>query len=842
MAETVQIEYKGDLSKQKREVDQFYGKVEQGAAKQQGAFKGLAGSAAKYAVGLGAAAIATDALKDGIDEVLRRETAMAEFSAITGIAGAELDSFKQAAIGLSNEFGTGVIENIESFKGIVGALGPDIAADSAALQSLGKDVNTLAIISGTDATTAMNALNTSILQFGVDLTDTNAVTEFSTRALNALAAGAQAGAAEVTDLTPAFEKAGTTLSQFNVGVEGGVALLETLAQRGFKAGEAGTALRNVLTLTAANASGPANDAFAKLGTTSAELGEIVSDPSRGPNEAFKLLRQRLSEIPSKAERVTLLTKIYGRENLAAASSLIELTATTDEFQAAVTGTNSAMEQLNTVTDTTQEKWDKLTNQIGNFFVGALDDAKSGIQSYIVALTELDVAELQFQTTNLATFGALEKARKAQQKVEAEARKIEQQNAAAAKERQEQQAKDAEIYEANKDAIDAYTQELKDQGKTYREINQLVRERFTNEGDLFGDLDAGGDAAAKTLRTLKDEYSRLMDEYEGTPEQTAKLKELKAEIDRLEAPFKQAADKGVKPLAGTMGDLQAQLSEVNAELQDKLTPGTEAYTAALEKQAQLTATIEARTEAFEQSLAGIRIQQQGLARSAAGGNALLSPFIDEDGQLQQFGDNLASSITEINGIEEQLARDRERRANERLEALDREAQFTITAFSAIGQALGGAAAGGEDAWKGLLKSILNATIDAVEAEILAAEAFSAAKGIFTGGISLITDAPLLLLALTAAEGARALVNSLDTGGVLKQDQLIMAHKDETVIPFDKAPAFFAEAVNKGAGSGGRGRQPYRPSRPTRTKGSVDVKLSTFARDAELVTYEQTRGVA
>jgi TP901 family phage tail tape measure protein len=106
----------------------------------------------------------------------------------------------------------------------------------------------------------------------------------------------------------------------------------------------------------------------------------------------------------------------------------------------------------------------------------------------------------------------------------------------------------------------------------------------------------------------------------------------------------------------------------------------------------------------------------------------------------------------------------------------------------------------ESWKALGKSVLNSVIGTVQGLILASDTAAIAKGITTFGWSLIADLPALAAAYVGLEGLKGYVNSLDVGGVLKKDQMILAHKNETVIPFEKAPAFFAEAVNQGAGSG------------------------------------------
>jgi hypothetical protein len=89
---------------------------------------------------------------------------------------------------------------------------------------------------------------------------------------------------------------------------------------------------------------------------------------------------------------------------------------------------------------------------------------------------------------------------------------------------------------------------------------------------------------------------------------------------------------------------------------------------------------------------------------------------------------------------------------------------------------------------MLKNIVNAAIDAVEAELLAAEALSAIKAIFTSGASLLTDLPWIAGAYIGLEAARAMVNSFEVGSrYIPSDQLAMVHQGEEIRTKDQAEA-------------------------------------------------------
>jgi hypothetical protein len=149
---------------------------------------------------------------------------------------------------------------------------------------------------------------------------------------------------------------------------------------------------------------------------------------------------------------------------------------------------------------------------------------------------------------------------------------------------------------------------------------------------------------------------------------------------------------------------------------------------------------------------------------------------------------------------------------------------------------------KESFGSLLKDIGNQAISGVQAMLLAAEAQSAVKGVLSFGATLITDAPLIAAAYVALEAAKSYVNSLDSGGVVLGDQLIMAHDRETVIPFDRAPAFFAEAVNQGAASRDSSRSVYRPEATSSTAARVRVSFGDMRSALRRNEIRQSRRTA
>lgn len=99
----------------------------------------------------------------------------------------------------------------------------------------------------------------------------------------------------------------------------------------------------------------------------------------------------------------------------------------------------------------------------------------------------------------------------------------------------------------------------------------------------------------------------------------------------------------------------------------------------------------------------------------------------------------------------------------------------------------------------LKNVVTSIITAVQASILAAQGFSAAQSIFTFGLSLLKDAPLIALALGALEAAKGFISGFKGGGYTgdgdENEPAGIVHKKEFVI---KAPMVKRLISNFGMG--------------------------------------------
>lgn len=247
------------------------------------------------------------------------EQQLADLSAITGIAGEDLEDLGQTAIDESVRTGVAAREQIEAYKLLASNIDIATAGGVEGLKRLGRETVLLAQAAGVDLARAADTVAGAINQFQLPA-------EESARVVNVLAAGAKEGAAEIPDLSDALVNVGASASGANVSIEETTGALEVLAQNNLKGARAGTQLRNVLTI---------------LQTETAKLAEKgiqgLSIEQEGLAASLGKLRPLLGDAAA-------LTEIFGRENVNAARTLIQSAGAVEEMTEKVTGTNTAAEQ------------------------------------------------------------------------------------------------------------------------------------------------------------------------------------------------------------------------------------------------------------------------------------------------------------------------------------------------------------------------------------------------------------------------------------------------------------------------------------------------------------------
>lgn len=257
-------------------------------------------------------------------------------SALTGLAGDDLDWLSQKAKDLSTATLEGGIRVKQSAQEIVdaftktGSARPELLKNKEALVETTKEAIILANAAKTDLQPAIEALTMVMNQYNVPASEAR-------RIINVLAAGSKEGAGEIPYLTTAFEKAGAVASLANISIESLGAAIETLAPRITQPEIAGRSLKGVLI--------------------------DMQTGADDTNPAIVGLSTALENLAKKNMSVTELTKKFGTENIATVQILLSNVQEMKKYEKAMTGTNVAIEQAAINTDNNNAKLAQAKNRI-----------------------------------------------------------------------------------------------------------------------------------------------------------------------------------------------------------------------------------------------------------------------------------------------------------------------------------------------------------------------------------------------------------------------------------------------------------------------------------------------
>lgn len=319
------------------------------------------------------------------------EKNLSELSAITGVTGEGLKAIEMAARETAKTFGTSAVDNVEAYKMMLSQLSPDIAKNSEAMKLMGENVNILSKQMGGDTIAATDVLNTSLNQFGVSMEDPIKAAKVMTEMMNVMSAAAQNGSAELPQIKQALEQVGMVAKTTGLSFAETNAYIQLLDQAGKKGSEGGIALRNVLTTLSEGrfTSKLAADGLREAGINT----DYLADSSVPLHERLKTLRKIQGD-------TALMTKVFGKENMAAAIALINTADEAEAMSKKIEGTNSAVEQAGVIMESTAEKNARLTAQVEDFKI-SIFNATGGAFGYAGALS--DIVQ---QMTGLAPIGSV----------------------------------------------------------------------------------------------------------------------------------------------------------------------------------------------------------------------------------------------------------------------------------------------------------------------------------------------------------------------------------------------------------------------------------------------------
>jgi len=630
--------------------------------------------------GIGAAVIAlTGVMKLGTDQALKYEKALDDLSALTGLQGAALDNLDRLARQLQTIDLNGVEivktgpEILDALK-LVGGARPELLKDADALADVTKQAIILSQASGDDLQTSVKGLTTILGQF--DLAGSE-----SRRVINELAAGAKEGAAEIPQITDALRETGTVAKIFNVSTTESIALVELLADKQLKGAEAGTQLRNIFSKLASADILPkaAQEQFKKLGIDI----NVLKDTTLP-------LEERLKELGKAQGDLSALTKIFGLENLQAATIITSGLPKYEALLKAVEGTNEAYIQAEIRADNTATKLDNLANKSLNRLEEKFQDTTGSINLIVSALDflvdKVDIVGAAFSGLEAAVVGPFAIIRnrildffgdKDQKAIGANVDQVK-----ASLEAVGANLSDLGIADTTP-AQDKLTELLLQVDKLKSASNELDKE----DKKLKDKSKKEAPAAEGSLQFFRDEVRKLQEQLEKTPVKSPLVDGLIKKLKDAETQLR-VVEQQLKDLRNPPGAPQSEFDQANAglvELGVGISPDTESEAAAklralakslAEQAGVINLEVEADDASIQRTLnklneleAKNKEKQEKEAEQKKEQEQNVQDAI-EDGAIQS-AQNIADAVTQIkaNQLEQEQAAKFEQLSAEEQKAID-----------------------------------------------------------------------------------------------------------------------------------------------------------------------------
>lgn len=328
---------------------------------------------------------AADGLSSLNDPGIKLGSSLADLSAITGQTGKGLKEIEGYARENAKTFGGSAADGVEAYKLILSQLTPEIAKQPKALQAMGNSVATLSKTMGGDTVAATEVLTTAMNQYQVSMNDPIRASKDMASMMNIMAASAKEGSAELPQIKSALEQSGLAAKTANVSFAETNAAIQVLDKAGKKGAEGGVALRNVMATLSEGRFLP-KDVKTELASAGVDINKL--------GDRSKSLKERLEPLKKIMNDQALVTKLFGKENNAAAIALISGSEEMGRLTTAIQGTNTAYEQAAIVMKTPEEKNKRLQAQLDNFKI-SLFNGSNGMLAYanVIGNTTRDFSNL-----------------------------------------------------------------------------------------------------------------------------------------------------------------------------------------------------------------------------------------------------------------------------------------------------------------------------------------------------------------------------------------------------------------------------------------------------------------
>ena len=269
------------------------------------------------------------AFNDAIEPGIRFETAVAEMSGITNMAGKELDVLADKARVTAKTFGTDAADAMGVYKDLLSKITPELKKAPDALEIMSNNVMTLSKTMQNDVPGASAAMSTAMNQYQVSLDDPMKAAQTMTEYMNIMAAGTVEGSAEIKEVAEALKQTGSVAKTFGVDFAETNSAIQLLDKAGKKGSEGGIALRNTILKMQA----PTADAVRQLKAAGISI-DTMQDQSLS-------LTDRLRALTPVMHNATIMSALFGGENLASAMALIDGADQMDAWTEAIQGSTSA---------------------------------------------------------------------------------------------------------------------------------------------------------------------------------------------------------------------------------------------------------------------------------------------------------------------------------------------------------------------------------------------------------------------------------------------------------------------------------------------------------------------
>lgn len=303
-----------------------------------------------------------DSFNDAIEPGVRFETAVAEMSGITNMEGKELDVLATKARNTAKAFGVDASNAMVVYKDLLSKITPELKKAPDALEIMSNNVMTLSKTMQNDVPGASAAMSTAMNQYKVSLDDPMKAAQTMTDYMNIMAAGTVEGSAEIREVAEALKQTGSVAKTFGVEFAETNSLIQLLDKSGKKGSEGGIALRNTIVKLQA----PTTDAIKQLKAAGVNIKTMQ-------NQSLSLT-DRLRALTPVMHNATIMSALFGSENLASAMALIEGVDQIDTWTEAIQGSTSAVDMANKQMDTYAEKQKRMQ--------AFIDDLKISIFEFV----------------------------------------------------------------------------------------------------------------------------------------------------------------------------------------------------------------------------------------------------------------------------------------------------------------------------------------------------------------------------------------------------------------------------------------------------------------------------